>query len=287
LEKRGLGKGLGALIPGASREERAAADVAIDQVALNPYQPRKNFDDERFQELVRSVRLHGVLQPIVVRAKGEGQFELVAGERRLRAAKAVGLSRIPAVVKELSNEQSLEVALIENLQREDIGPMEAAVAYKRLGEEFNLTQDEIAFRLGKSRSGVANTMRLLNLPSEIQDSLAASELSEGHGRALLSIADPELQRELWRQAVDSQLTVREVERLCKEGSPRNVSRETSPPREATPEPRDPNLVALEDQLRQMFGTRVHINVGKERGKVEIEFYTEDDLTRILGLLGAQ
>lgn len=303
MEKRGLGRGLGALIPGAAdvaargaagaapREDRSPAEIPLDKIAFNPYQPRKSIDDERFQELVRSVRLHGILQPVVVRTSGEGTYELVAGERRCRAAMAAGLTRIPVTIKEFTNEQSLEVALIENLQREDIGPLEAAIAYKRLADEFNLTQDEIAFRLGKSRSGIANTLRLLNLPDAIQQSLFRRELTEGHARALLSVADTDRQHDLWRDTVDSQLSVRELERMCRETAStptENVSRETLLPKIAPepPQPKDPNLVHLEDQLRRNFGTRVSINIGKDRGKIEIEFYTEDDLNRILGLLGA-
>lgn len=306
MEKRGLGKGLGALIPGAGgfaptnapvaapgaspHENRSPNEISIETITFNPYQPRKSIDDEKFQELVRSVRLHGIIQPIVVRASGEGAFELVAGERRLRAATAAGLSRVPAVIKDFTNEQSLEVALIENLQREDIGPIEAAIAYKRLADEFSLTQDEIAFRLGKSRSGIANTLRLLNLPEEIQQSVFEKKLTEGHARALLSISDTEKQRELWQRAIELQLSVRELERLCREAAAEtssNVSRETFLTTKNTQPslPKDPNLVHVEDELRQLFGTKVAINIGKDRGRIEIEFYTDDDLNRILGLLG--
>lgn len=285
MEKRGLGKGLGALIPGAGREDRLPVEIPVDQITFNPYQPRRSRDDEKFQELVRSVRLHGILQPIVVRTSGESGYELVAGERRLRAASEAGLVRIPAIVKQFTNEQTLEVALIENLQREDIGPLEAAGAYKRLIDEFGLTQDEIAFRIGKSRPSVANTLRLLNLPEEIQQSVAAGQISEGHARALLSVADPERQRAVWRRAVSEQLTVREAERLCRDAGVRDVSRETNAGRNP-PAERDPNILALEEELRRLFGTRVTITVGRDKSRIEIEFYSEDDLTRILTLLGA-
>jgi ParB family chromosome partitioning protein len=261
LEKRGLGKGLGALIPGAGREERQPTDIPIDLITFSPYQPRKSRDDEKFQELVRSVRLHGILQPIVVRSRGERSYELVAGERRLRAASEAGLTRIPAVIKEFTNEQSIEVSLIENLQREDIGPLEAAAAYRRLIDEFGVTQDDIAFRIGKSRPSIANTLRLLNLPEEIQQSLAAGQMAEGHARALLAIMDPEQQRDIWRRVVRDQLTVRETERLGREAGEGPVSRETP-------------------------SASQHSAATRDRGKIEIEFYTEDELTRILGLLGA-
>lgn len=281
MEKRGLGRGLGSLIPGANwKEERAVpTEIALDAISFNPYQPRKSYDDEKFQDLVRSVRVHGILQPVVVRTKGENSFELVAGERRLRAASEAGLTKIPAVVKELTNEQSLEVALIENIQREDISPLEAGRAYRRLADEFGLSQDDIAFRVGKSRSGIANTLRLLNLPTEIQVSLERGELTEGHARALLSIADAELQKRAWERIVGERLTVREAERMSKEDVPSVVSRETIPAAE-----KDANMLDLEDQLRRAFGTKVGISSRRGKGKIEIEFYSNDDLERILGIL---
>jgi ParB family transcriptional regulator, chromosome partitioning protein len=281
MEKKGLGRGLGSLIPGANwREGRATpTEIPLDAISFNPYQPRKSYDDEKFQDLIRSVRVHGILQPVVVRTKGEGSFELVAGERRLRAASEAGLTKIPAVVKELTNEQSLEVALIENLQREDISPLEAARAYRRLAEEFSLSQDDIAFRVGKSRSGIANTLRLLNLPTEIQVSLERGELTEGHARALLSIADAELQRRAWEKIVGERLSVREAERISKDPAEADVSRETRPVAE-----KDPNLVDIEDRLRSLFGTKVSISNRRGRGRLEIEFYSSDDLERILGML---
>lgn len=286
MEKKGLGKGLGALIPGAERENSSTAEILIDQITYNPYQPRKSLDDERFQELVRSIGMHGILQPIVVRINDDGGYELVAGERRLRAAASAGMSRIPAVIKEFTNEQSLEVALIENLQREDLNPLEAAMAYKRLSDEFGLTQDDIAFRIGKSRPSITNTLRLLNLPEDIRQSLAGGEITEGHARALLSITDASRQRDVWKRVVVKQLSVRDTEQICREPAPSNVSRETLLTTKPQPVERDPNLLEVEDQLRRLFGTRVTISMGRDKGKVEIEFYSEDDLTRILSLLGA-
>lgn len=277
MEKKGLGRGLGSLIPGAgwTDERPTPVDIPLDAISFNPFQPRKGYDDEKFQDLVRSVRVHGVLQPVVVRSKGDGVFELVAGERRLRAASEAGLTRIPAVVRELTNQQSLEVALIENIQREDISPLEAARAYKRLTEEFGLSQEEVAFRVGKSRPAVANTLRLLNLPTEIQVSLERGELSEGHARALLSIGDPELQRRAWEKIIGERLSVREAEKIQKESQTENVSRETEPAA------KDPNLLDIEDRLRQLFGAKVTISLRGGRGRLQIEFYSEDDLTRIL------
>ncbi len=286
MEPRGLGKGLGALIPGAEKTEKAGGiEIELDRISMNPYQPRETVDEERLQELVSSVRVHGILQPIVVRSKSGGNYELVAGERRYRAATAAGLTSIPAVVRELTDEQSLQVALIENLQREDINPVEAAIAYKRLADEFGLSQEDMAFGLGKSRSTVANTLRLLNLPDEVKSHVRAGRLSEGHARAILSLGEEKDQKELARRILDAGLSVREAEFLArnwsstqsKSGQP-NVSRETSPGSQ------DPNIPAIEARLREIYGTKVRLVLHKDRGRIEIEFYSEDDLERILNLL---
>lgn len=286
MEPRGLGKGLGALIPGAEKAEKAGGvEIELDRISMNPYQPRETVDEDKLQELVSSVRVHGILQPIVVRSKAGGNYELVAGERRYRAATAAGLTTIPAVVRELTDEQSLQVALIENLQREDINPVEAAIAYKRLGDEFGLSQEDMAFGLGKSRSAIANTLRLLNLPEEIKSHVRAGRLSEGHARAILSLGEENDQKELARRILDAGLSVREAEFLARNwssaqsrsGQP-NVSRETSPAAQ------DPNIPAIEATLREIYGTKVRLLVNKDRGRIEIEFYSEDDLERILNLL---
>jgi ParB family chromosome partitioning protein len=286
LEKRGLGKGLGALIPMVDKETQpiASSDVEVARVSANPYQPRGEFNDDKFQELVNSVRVHGVLQPIVVRSKGDGDYELVAGERRLRAAKAAGLTRIPAVVRELTNEQSLEVALVENLQREDINAIDAAVAYKRLSEEFGLSQEDLAFGMGKSRSAIANTMRLLSLPEAIKQELKSGRIAEGHARAILSVEGEPAQVELCKRITGAGLSVREAERLAKEWSAGggrssgNVSRETVLANE------DPNLLEAESQLRRLYGTKVSIVQGKDRGRIVMEYYSGDDLERLLLML---
>ncbi|OFX15239.1 MAG: hypothetical protein A2Z18_04730 [Armatimonadetes bacterium RBG_16_58_9] len=287
MEKKGLGKGLGALIPGAEREVRAAGtEIEISHVSFNPYQPRASVADEKLQELVDSIRVHGVLQPIVVRSKGNGEYELVAGERRLRAASAAGLTRIPAVVREMSNEQSLEAALVENLQREDINPVDAALAYKRLVEEFGLTQEELAFQVGKSRSAVANLMRLLNLPEQVVNFLRNGAISEGHARAIASVEGESWQTELCRRVVTASLTVRETERLARDWvkSGGDALRRENVSRETMMERQDPNILDLEAQLRDILGTKVRITRGKDRGRIEIEFYSDDDLHRILTLL---
>lgn len=287
MERKSLGKGLGALIPGADKEERAGtAEVEIQRITANPYQPRQTFNDEKFQELVNSVRVHGVLQPIVLRSKGDGNYELVAGERRLRAATTAGLAKIPAVIREMTNEQSLQVALIENLQREDINAVEAAIAYKRLAEEFSLSQEDLAFSLGKSRSSIANTMRLLNLPSEVLDHLRAGRISEGHARAILSVDGDRQQIEVCERVMGAGLSVRECERLTREWAKGQVDKQgrDSVSRETMPKEQDPNILAIEARLREVFGTKVNLVRNKERGRVEIEFYSEDDMERILLLL---
>ncbi len=287
MEKRGLGKGLGALIPGADRDQQQRSiELNIDSISSNPYQPRESVDEEKLQELVSSIRMHGVLQPVVVRPKGAGSYELVAGERRLRAARAAGLATIPAVVRQLTDEQSLQIALIENLQREDINPLDAAAAYRRLMEEFGLTQDEIALTLGKSRSAVANTLRLLNLPSEVRDYVRSGELSEGHARAVLSLSDEDLQRRLARLAIEKSLSVRETERLARQWLAQGVSREAmqNVSRETSPRELDPNIAEIESRLREIFRTKVSLIINKDRGRIEIEFYSSEDLERILSLL---
>jgi len=287
LEKKGLGRGLGALIPNGENVERASiSEIDIEKISKNPYQPRKTFNDEKFQELVESVRVHGVLQPVVVRVAGSGQFELVAGERRLRASIAAGLKKVPAVVRELTDEQSLQVALIENLQREDINPMEAAQAYKRLADEFGLSQEELAFSIGKSRSAVANTMRLLNLPEEIQKELAAGRISEGHARAILAVEETEERVRLCKMIVSGGLSVRETERVAREwqGTPVRESGREFVSRETISVRQDPNILEVESRLREVLGTKVNLVKNKDRGRIEIEFYSDDELERLLYLL---
>lgn len=233
-----------------------------------------------------SVRVHGVLQPVVVRSKGDGEYELVAGERRLRAAKAAGLSRIPAVVRELTNVQSIEVALVENIQREDINAIDAAFAYKRLAEEFGRTQEDIAFELGKSRSTIANTMRLVSLPEDVRECLRAGRISEGHARAILSLEGARDQSELCSRALAAGLSVRETERLARQwartaggaGTGGSVSRETILDRQ------DPNIMEIEAELRRILGTKVSVIKNKDRGRIEIEFYSDDDLERLFSVL---
>src|SRR5687768_17440585 len=216
MGKRGLGRGLGALLPGASDESDASLkDVPLDQIKANPYQPRQIFDETGLGELSRSIQEHGILQPVILKRTGMDSYELVAGERRFRAARQAGLQSIPAVVREYQPSQMLEVALIENLQREDINAVDAAHAYQRLRTEFGLTQEEIARRVGKAQSTIANTLRLLALPDEVLASVQRGEITEGHARAILQ-ARPEAQLVVWQDARNQGLSVRQTERLARE-----------------------------------------------------------------------
>ena len=285
MERKALGKGLGALFRSSPVEETAPANVtelAVADVRPNPYQPRGDMDPERLGELVESIRVHGILQPLVVR-KHEDGFELVAGERRLRAAQAAGVEHVPVVVRECTNRQMLELALIENLQREDINPIDAAAAFRKLIDEFDLTQEELAACVGKSRPSVANTLRLLNLPPDIRTQVASGELSEGHARALLGLEDsPDLQRRLADRVMAQHLTVRDTERLVREA----VERPCKPDPEPSL-PRDPHLARIEEHLQRYFGTRVSIARAGAKGTIRIEFYDQDQFEHILELLTAQ
>jgi ParB family chromosome partitioning protein len=260
--------------------------IDIRSIRLNPRQPRRTFDKDKLDELADSIRVHGIIEPVIVRPTGEGTYELVAGERRFRASIQAGLNKIPAVVRVLDDRQSLEMALIENIQREDIKPMECAEAYRRLMDEFGLTQEQIAERVGKDRSTIANTLRLLNLPPQILESLDKGEITEGHARALLSVNDPETQLEIWRKVIAEGLSVRETERLSrtsktsKTSKTPNVSRATNRQRH-----NDPYIADVEDKLRRFLGTKVSIiRTDDSRGRIEIEFYDDEDLMRILDLI---
>jgi ParB family transcriptional regulator, chromosome partitioning protein len=279
--KRGLGRGLDALIPGAPSEELIgpAAEIDVLRIAANPFQPRREFAGPEFEELVASVRRHGVLQPIIVRPKDAG-FELVAGERRWRAAKDAGLVTIPAVVKDVGDLEMLELALIENLRRADLNPVERAAAYRRLSEEFQLTQDQVAEAVGSSRSAVANTLRLLELPAEVQAALARGRISEGHGRALLMAPDQKSLLEIWKAVEEKSLSVRDTEAIV-QGRLRRVSRETSVRRRRR---RDPQLADLETQLRERFTTSVVIRGNGTHGAIELRYYSSQDLERLIDLL---
>ena len=279
MTRRGLGRGLGALIPGADHgTPDGAAQLEVSRISPNPYQPRREISGPEFDELVNSVRSHGVIQPIIARRAGEG-YEIVAGERRWRAALAVGMATIPAVVRELSDREMLELALIENLRREDLNPIERASAYRRLGGEFGLTQAQVSEAVGSSRSSIANTMRLLELPNEVQAAIGRGRISEGHGRALLAMDDRDAILAAWKVVEDRGLSVRETEDLAK-ASRSNVSRET--PRRSRQE--DPQLIDLARQIGERYATTAVIVKSGKRGSIQLQFYSEADLERLIDLL---
>ena len=279
MEKRpALGKGLSALIPEAPETARAAVEADIDRLAPNDFQPRGYMNDARLQELAQSIKANGVIQPIVVHKIGD-RFQIIAGERRWRAAKLAGLLRVPIVVRDVAPGQEktlLEMALIENIQREDLNPIEEALAYRRLADDFELRQEDIAAAVGKDRATVANVLRLLKLPEELRNEVASARLSMGHARALLSLTDEADQRRMGRDVIARNLSVRETESMVKK-----IAEGGSPLRnEAAPKPVDVHTRAAEDRLKLTLGTRVRIVRQGTRGRIEIDFVSEEELIRI-------
>jgi ParB family chromosome partitioning protein len=285
MERRGLGKGLSALFTQAGVNENIVKEIPVHQIHENPYQPRRMFDEDTLKELADSIRQVGVLQPVIVRQIGLEEFELIAGERRLRASYLADLDTIPAIIREPTQQQMLEMALIENLQRQDINAVDAAIAYKRLMDEFDLTQEEVAVRVGKSQPAIANTLRLLNLPEYILQSVETGLISEGHARALLRISDPVEQRSLWVRISSEGLSVRATEHAI-----RNMQTPQRNPNQAVvsypiPVAPPPEVRALEHNLGAFFGTKVTIVYGDGgKGRLVIEFYSEEDLGRVLDLI---
>lgn len=255
--------------------------LPIEQIDPSPFQPRGRFDDQALDELAASIRQHGVIQPIIVRRAG-GRFQVIAGERRLRAARRVGLGAIPAIVRSYSDEEALEAALIENLQRADISVVEAARAYHRLAAEFGYTQGEIAQRTGKSRSAIANTLRLLQLPETVLETLDRGELTEGHARALLALPYGSLQADVSEWVVRNAVSVRELERKVRELGARSQPAGAGEARGAA---NNAYVADLEERLRHHFGTKAGISYHKGKGAVSLEFYTDEDLSRLVELMG--
>ncbi len=298
MEKRGLGRGLAALIAETSGDDRASRvqDVSVLQIVPNPYQPRSLFDPIRMEELIASIKEHGVLQPVLLREVGHERYQLVAGERRFRAAQAAGLTTVPAIVKDCNDRELLEMAVVENVQREDIGAMEAARAYRRLLDEFGLTQELVSQRVGKSRSSVANLVRLLDLPETVQDSLERGEITEGHAKALLSLRDSDSIERAWQRVVKNSLSVRDTERLThdlRDSKVSGIAPNTSTGSSASPTIEnsragrfaDPNESSLLEELRSLLGTKVALRRNPNgSGKIEIEFYAASDLERIIDAL---
>ena len=280
MKRGGLGRGLSALLPGAVEEGTGLLEIPVEAVAPNPRQPRTMFEDGALEALALSIQEVGVLQPIVVRKVGGG-FELIAGERRLRAAKLAGLATVPAVVRDSDDTESLREALIENIHREDLNPIELAEAFRELLEELGLKQETLAERLGVSRSHIANTIRLLQLPIEVQTLIAEGRIQAGHGRALLSLGDAEAQRSLATRVAAEDVSVREVEELVRTYLEHPSNAERHPALAAVPEPETNPLAEVEELLSEQLATRVTIQSTKRRGKIVIEFGSADDLERIV------
>ncbi|WP_270565684.1 ParB/RepB/Spo0J family partition protein [Clostridium beijerinckii] len=278
-----LGKGLGALIPEESdnaAQENNSFLIPINKIKSDEDQPRKLFDSEKIAELAESIKAHGVIQPLILRELKNDKYIIVAGERRWRAAKMVGLKEVPAIIMELSDKDTLEISLIENIQRQDLNPIEEALAYRKLLNDFKITQEELSKRIGKSRVAIANTMRLMNLDERVQQYIIESIITEGHGRVLLSINDKQKQYEIAQQVIDEKLSVRELERLIKRIND-DIEKEKN--NENIGEV-NPYYKEIKNQLQNYFGTKVNILNKKNKGKIEIEYYSEEDLQRILDII---
>lgn len=278
----GLGKGLGALIPEENDEvKESVTKIEINLIRANEEQPRKYFDNEKIANLAQSIKEHGIIQPIILMKNGDF-YTIVAGERRWRAAKSIGMKEIPAIVMELSNKQLLEISLIENIQREDLNPIEEAIAYKKLIEEFNITQEDLAAKLGKSRTAITNSMRLLNLDKRVQDYLIEGVITEGHGRAILGISDFNLQNEMAQKIIDEGLSVRQVEALIRQLNSEKKQKIKTKPQQS------PYINEIKERLESYLGTKVQLSANnKNKGKIEIEYYSTEDLNRILELLNIE
>lgn len=298
--KKVLGRGLGAFFPDidSDKEENTKGEqgesssaktvieqrkingvlvVSIDHIRANPNQPRREFDEEKLEELAASIKEHGLIQPITVRYIGENRYELISGERRLRAAKLAGLQTIPSYIREANDEQSMAFSLIENIQREDLNPLEVAMAYKRLLDEFDYTQSEVAVKVGKNRTTVTNMLRLLSLPDFIQSALILNQISTGHARALITIEDVEIQKKLLDKIINAEWSVRQVEDA--------VRRLSTKPKKVAPQNKanNPFFDEISSRLRHTFGTKVNVKQKAQGGEIRIEYYSEEDLERILGL----
>ena len=281
MQKRGLGRGLGALIPNApepraeSAPDSSPREIAVERITPSPFQPRRTFDEAKIDELAASIRIQGIIQPIVVRPHGDG-FELIAGERRWRAAMKAGLTRVPVVIRAASDHEALQLALVENLQREDLNPIEEAAGYRRLQEEFHWSQEEMAEKVGKSRPAVANSLRLLTLPSEVQQEVTAGRLPAGQARALLGLHTEPLIISASREVIAKGLSTRETEKMVRYLLMGRKRRRNLPLL-------DPDLKSIVENLQRSLGTRVRLlpTARSTKGKIEIEYYTAADLERII------
>tara|TARA_B100000131_G_scaffold105912_1_gene102763 strand:- start:117 stop:989 length:873 start_codon:yes stop_codon:yes gene_type:complete len=284
-EKKGLGKGLGALIPsdddtspkGIRLGGPGYRELPIGAIKVNPYQPRDIFDEEMLSNLTASIREVGVLQPILVRSKDADSYELIAGERRWRAAKRAGLDKIPAIIRDVEDLTSLEHALVENLHRQDLGPLEEAAAFQQLIDDFGLSQEAVGQRVGKSRSAISNSLRLLHLPSSVQNYLLSGEISAGHARALLALTSRQEQDQLAQRIVKEGLSVREIEMIVREGSSVQKTKQKKRPKSAA-------VLEVEQQLSEYLNTTVAVSSSGKKGKITIEFADIDDLSRIFSAI---
>jgi ParB family chromosome partitioning protein len=277
-KKRGLGKGLGALIP---ISEPSPSEVPVDAIEPNPLQPRQSIATEALEELAASIREHGLIQPLIVSQQdAETQrYQLIAGERRLEAAKLAGLIRVPVIIREATPQEMLELALVENIQRADLNPLEQATAYRHLMDDFDLTQEQVAERVGKSRVAVANSVRLLRLPDEIKSSLAQGQITEGHARAVLGLDEPDEQQKVWKTILKRGLSVRQTEETV-----RRLAAGPKPKPKHPDQPPSPETKALEDKFREALGTKVQLFRSKRGGRLVIHFYSEEDLQTIYDLV---
>lgn len=273
--KKGLGKGLGALLGTEEVGNNGVMEVKVTDIEPNTNQPRKTFDDEKLAALAESIKQHGVVQPLIVQQDGD-TYRIVAGERRWRAARLAGLDTVPVIVRDLTDRQVMEVALIENLQREDLNPIEEAEAYEKLITEHGMTQEEVALVVGKSRPAITNSIRLLSLNDEIKSRIISGEISSGHARALLSLDDEKLRLKAMQEIIEKGLSVRETERLIKQLSTPRKQKSVKIP--------DAEYQAIEERFREVFGTKVRIMNSKKSGKILIEYYSPEELDRIISLV---
>lgn len=279
-KKSALGKGLGALIPNdvINKDSNKGSSISINLIKSNENQPRKAFDDEKIVELAQSIKEHGIIQPIIVNKKDD-YYVIVAGERRWKAAKLIGLKELPAIIMELTDKEILEISLIENIQRQDLNPIEEAIAYKKLLNDFNLTQEELSRRVGKSRVAISNVIRLTNLCDTVKQYLIDEVITEGHGRVLLAVENSKLQAEIAQKVIDEKLSVRELEKLVRYINSQKNDKVKEKAREINPYYKD-----VTERLQNYFGTKVSITNKKDKGKIEIEYYSNEDLQRILEII---
>ncbi|MBK1810847.1 ParB/RepB/Spo0J family partition protein [Clostridium sp. YIM B02505] len=283
-KKFGLGKGLSALIPEEDNEnsddiiDKSATLIPLNNIKANESQPRRYFDNDKINELSESIKNHGIIQPLILKKENDN-YVIIAGERRWRAAKQLMLKEVPAIIMDIDDKEILEISLIENIQREDLNAIEEAQAYERLLHEFSLTQEKLSERIGKSRTAISNTIRLLNLDMRVQSYIIEGVLSEGHGRAILALNDKNKQYEIAQKAIDESLSVRDVERLIKA-----YLNKIDKIEEKCDDALKPYYKDIQDQLQNYFGTKVNINSKKNKGKIEIEYYSEEDLQRILEII---